>query len=222
MGFRFFNSSGAQKAVTASSVELPAGTVMDFAGAAAPTGWVVCDGSAISRTTYSALFSVIGTTYGVGDGSTTFNVPDARGRASVAPDSGAGRVTTDNTLAAASGAQTHTLTAAEGGAAIHSHGNTFSATGTEGAHTHTGSFSGTFGWNRITNNTTGGAGNAVTGIQNSPGAFADQTVTTSGTTSGGSSHSHTVSGSVSNSTGTAGVAHNNLQPYIVLNKIIKV
>lgn len=53
----------------------PAGTLLDFAGSSAPSGWHLCDGSAVSRTTYAALFSAIGTTYGVGDGSTTFNLP---------------------------------------------------------------------------------------------------------------------------------------------------
>ena len=54
----------------------PAGCVMAFAGNTTPDGWLLCDGSAVSRTTYAALFAVIGTTYGSGDGSTTFNVPD--------------------------------------------------------------------------------------------------------------------------------------------------
>ncbi|WP_290874917.1 phage tail protein [Aquabacterium sp.] len=55
------------------------GTVDTFAQSAAPAGWLVCDGSTISRTTYAALFAKIGTTWGAGDGSTTFAVPDARG-----------------------------------------------------------------------------------------------------------------------------------------------
>lgn len=57
----------------------PAGSVIDFAGSSAPSGWLICDGSVISRTTYAALFAAIGTTWGVGDGSTTFGIPDARG-----------------------------------------------------------------------------------------------------------------------------------------------
>ena len=55
------------------------GMVMPFAGSAAPTGWLECNGSAVSRTTYAALFAVIGTLWGVGDGSTTFNLPETRG-----------------------------------------------------------------------------------------------------------------------------------------------
>lgn len=57
-----------------------AGTIVAYGGAAAPTGWLLCDGSAVSRTTYAALFTAIGTTFGVGDGSTTFNLPDLRDR----------------------------------------------------------------------------------------------------------------------------------------------
>lgn len=58
---------------------VPAGSVSAFAGASAPFGYVICDGSALSRAVYSDLFSAIGTTYGVGDGSSTFNIPDLRG-----------------------------------------------------------------------------------------------------------------------------------------------
>ena len=58
---------------------IPAGAVMPFAMATAPSGWLVCDGSAITRTGYSNLFAAIGTLYGVGNNSTTFNLPDLRG-----------------------------------------------------------------------------------------------------------------------------------------------
>jgi microcystin-dependent protein len=61
----------------------PTGLVSDWSGLTAPDGWLLCDGSAVSRTTYSSLFAVVGTTYGSGDGSTTFNVPDAVGRVTV-------------------------------------------------------------------------------------------------------------------------------------------
>ena len=57
----------------------PTGAVIAFAMPSSPTGWLQCDGSAVSRTTYAALFAAIGTTYGTGDGSTTFNLPDLRG-----------------------------------------------------------------------------------------------------------------------------------------------
>jgi microcystin-dependent protein len=67
------------------SMAMPIGAVLDFAGAAAPDGWLICDGRLISRTTYSQLFAVIGTVWGAGDGSTTFRLPPTSGRASVGP-----------------------------------------------------------------------------------------------------------------------------------------
>lgn len=62
---------------------LPPGTLAMFGGASAPSGWLVCDGSAVSRSIYSLLFAVVGTLYGAGDGSTTFNLPDLQGRVPV-------------------------------------------------------------------------------------------------------------------------------------------
>jgi microcystin-dependent protein len=59
---------------------VPTGVVATFARNTAPTGWLKANGAAVSRTTYATLFSAIGTTFGVGDGSTTFNLPDLRGR----------------------------------------------------------------------------------------------------------------------------------------------
>ena len=56
----------------------PIGTILPYGGASAPSGWFLCDGSAVSRTTYSELFAVIGESFGTGDGSTTFNIPDMR------------------------------------------------------------------------------------------------------------------------------------------------
>ena len=64
---------------TASLSATPAGSLIQYGGAAAPSGWLLCDGTAISRTTYAPLFTAIGTAWGVGNGSTTFNVPDLRG-----------------------------------------------------------------------------------------------------------------------------------------------
>lgn len=64
----------------------PVGTINDFAGSTAPDGWLLCYGQAISRTTYSALYAVLGTIYGSGDGSTTFNLPDCRGRVAAGKD----------------------------------------------------------------------------------------------------------------------------------------
>lgn len=92
-------------------VEVPTGSLLMFAGAAAPSGWLLCDGAAVSRTTYAALFAAISTTYGVGNGSTTFNVPDLCGRSPLGAGTGAGL--TARTLGAIGGEQTHQLTDAE-------------------------------------------------------------------------------------------------------------
>jgi microcystin-dependent protein len=70
----------ANKALIESITYMPSGVLLDFAGTTSPSGWAMCDGAAISRTTYPELFAAIGTAYGVGDGSTTFNLPDFRGR----------------------------------------------------------------------------------------------------------------------------------------------
>lgn len=59
---------------------VPTGGIMAYGAAAAPSGFLLCDGSAVSRATYATLFGVVGTTYGAGDGSTTFNIPDLRGK----------------------------------------------------------------------------------------------------------------------------------------------
>ena len=69
---------------------VPAGAVNSFAMNSAPSGWLSCNGNAVSRTTYAALFSAIGTTYGTGDGSTTFNLPDLRGEFVRGLDNGRG------------------------------------------------------------------------------------------------------------------------------------
>ena len=68
---------------------IPVGTISPYAGTSAPANWLLCDGSAVSRVTYAALFGVTSTAYGAGDGSTTFNVPDLRGRIVVGSGTGA-------------------------------------------------------------------------------------------------------------------------------------
>jgi microcystin-dependent protein len=70
---------------------VPAGSIMAYVGTTAPTGYLLCDGSTVSRTTYSALFAVIGTTHGAGNGSTTFHLPDYRGRFLRGVDNSVGR-----------------------------------------------------------------------------------------------------------------------------------
>jgi microcystin-dependent protein len=93
------------------SAVLPAGTILDYAGSSAPSGFLLCDGNAVSRTTYSVLFGVIGTTYGTGDGSTTFNVPDCRSRVTVGAGQGTGL--TNRAIAAKGGEETHQLVTGE-------------------------------------------------------------------------------------------------------------
>lgn len=87
----------------------PTGSLLDFAGTSAPTGFLLCDGTAISRVTYDDLFDVIGTTWGIGDGSTTFNVPDFRRRVAMG-SGGSGTATIGNAVGNTGGGETETLT----------------------------------------------------------------------------------------------------------------
>jgi len=107
----------------------PIGSLMPYAGTSVPNGWLLCSNVAVSRSTYADLFSVISTTYGAGDGTTTFNVPDLRGRVIAGLDNMGG--TTASRLTATTitggadavgevgGAETHTLTQGQG--PLHTH-----------------------------------------------------------------------------------------------------
>lgn len=130
--------------ITANIGTIPVGAVMDFAGVSAPAGWLLCFGQAVSRATYVTLFGIIGTTYGIGDGSTTFNLPDYRGRITAGQDnmggSSAGRIGTvvtdvgtivGTTLGSTGGSTTHAQTTSE--MPVHSHANSL----TDPGHTHT-------------------------------------------------------------------------------------
>jgi microcystin-dependent protein len=133
---------------------MPIGAVLDFAGSSAPAGWLLCFGQAINRTTFASLFAVIGTTYGVGDGVTTFNLPDYRGRVTAGKDNMGGvpagligtvvtdsGVITGTTLGSAGGSSTHAQTNGELSAHTHSLSVTQVGTTTTGNqsanHTHT-------------------------------------------------------------------------------------
>jgi len=177
----------------------PVGSVMDYAGANAPSGWMLCFGQAISRTAYAALFAAIGTTYGAGDGSTTFNLPDLRGRVSAGRDnmggSAAGRLNASvagSVLGAAGGAQAHVLSLGE--MPLHNHGGITTASGA-----YSQSFGAVlvngFGTNSLPQN--GGAGFTTLTV-NAP------------------NHQHGIPAQGGNT------AHNNVQPTLILNKIIKV
>ncbi len=96
----------------------PVGMVTEFAGTTAPTGWLLCQGQAVSRTTYAALFAVIGTAFGAGNGTSTFNVPNRKGRVGVGLDAAQ---TEFDELGDTGGAKTVTLTAEQSGVPQHYH-----------------------------------------------------------------------------------------------------
>lgn len=231
---------------------VPTGAVSPFAGSAAPAGWLVCDGSAVSRATYARLFAAIATTWGAGDGSTTFNLPDLRGRAVIGVGTGSGL--TARTLAAAVGAETvaltdanlnahsHSIGGSSGAGTSHNHGVGTLAIGGEAAHTH--------GVGTLTEAAAGAHTHgglvvlAQTGTRDAPppsglgtwtavpsdGSHAH---TLSGATAAGASHTHSITGSdaaeaththtLPAATGSvgSGTAHNNMQPSVALNYIIK-
>ena len=152
---------------------LPSGSVIEYAGDTAPNGWLICDGSAISRQKYSKLFEVIGTIYGSGDGNSTFNLPNLKGKIPVGLNSDDSDF---NILGKVGGEKTHILKVDE--IPSHNHRQTVTAS-------RAGSGSTYASWNA--NNLFGNTDKAARNTLNTGG----------------------------------GQAHNNLQPYITLNYIIK-
>lgn len=180
------------------SYDSQVGIVQDFAGSAAPAGWLLCYGQAVSRTQYAALFAVIGTTFGAGDGATTFNVPDARGRVIAGKDNmgggAAGRLTSGAggvngaALGGAGGGETHTLTTVQMPA--HAHGVT------DPGHKHVYA--------------------KPTVLVGSPSGSLNQVFGNSGTPT----DTDWVGTGISIQNNGGGAAHPNVQPTLVLNKII--
>ena len=169
----------------AAGVGFAAGMVMPTASASAPTGWLMAYGQAVSRTSYAALFTAISTTYGVGDGSTTFNLPDLRGRVVAGQDDMGG--TSANRLTGQSGGLDGDVLGDTGGAETHQ-----LSTPEMPAHRH-----GLQARDGETNDYLGGSG-AAYGLE---------------VTSNSSDFQTTSEGS--------DTAHNNVQPTIILNYIIK-
>ena len=172
--------------------DTPAGAILQYAGSSAPSGWLLCDGSVVSRTTYADLFAAISTTYGAGNGSTTFGIPDLRGRVPVGSGQGSGL--TNRTLGSESGAETHTLSDAE----MPSH--------------HHFTFSSSTGGNATISGANLNTSHAPFQEHRGNGAdYAYMLASSGGAASVGKS-----------STSGSDNAHNNMQPFLVVNHIIKI
>jgi microcystin-dependent protein len=192
----------------------PVGALLSYAGAAAPAGWLLCDGAAVSRSTYAALFAVLGSTYGAGDGSTTFNVPDLRNRVAVGSGSTYSRAQTG-------GAATVTLSSTQ----MPSHSHSFSdSTDSAGSHGHSGSAdsggSHTHSYTAASpryNMLAGGGTEAATAVGSTTGSGGSHSHSV--TINSGGSHSHTLSGSTA--TAGSGGSHENMPPFVAMPTIIR-
>lgn len=178
---------------------MPTGTIADYAGATAPDGWLLCYGQTVSRTTYAALFAVIGTLFGAGDGSTTFGIPDLRGRVIAGQDDMGG--TSANRLTGVSGGVDGDVLGATGGAEKHtlSLSQIPNATGSLGLH--------------------GGESGSI--FVSRSGVFVGGNIAANYKTIGTTGGSQSIYYSIDFSLGGGGGAHNNVQPTMILNKIIR-
>lgn len=218
---------------------LPVGAMVEFAAAGAPAGWLPCDGAAVARNAYASLFAAIGTVWGTGDGSTTFNVPDTRGKVLVGTGQGPGL--TNRALGSSGGAETHTLAASE----MPAHGHTVNN------HSHGGATTGGPNLSHQHAFTTDPNGNHTHDVEASAGAFhvayryasANGKLSTTGnaegitfsdidlagnhTHTGGTdfrlgAHEHTIPAeSPGTNNAGGGGAHNNMQPWAGATRIIK-
>jgi microcystin-dependent protein len=182
---------------------IPLGGIIDYTGTTAPnSNFILPQGQAINRVTYATYFSLVGTTYGAGDGSTTFNAPDLVGRVVAMLDAGSSRLSatylgvSPASLGNAGGLQSHTLTTAE--LPAHSHANTL----TDNGHTHT--------W--------GPAGSQA----NVAGTGAAGSTPQYGTTSTNTGSNVGTTMTITNVNAGGGGAHAIVQPTIMLNKILRV
>jgi microcystin-dependent protein len=208
----------------------PTGSIIIWAGGTAPTHWLLCNGATVSRTTYARLFAAIGTTYGAGDGSTTFAIPNLMGRVPFGKDPDQAEF---NSLGETGG--TKTLTIAIANLPVHTHSidhNHAEVSSSTDSHSHSGTTSS--GGSHTHTVSDGGSGAVTVGTSGTTTGVADNISTTRTTSSNGShshsfststdSHSHTVN--LPNFSGTSGptgsgTALPSLPPYIVLNYIIK-
>lgn len=222
--FTYYNDGNSSQWVESTNVianvepnPIPAGAMMAWASNTIPTNWLLCDGSAVSRSTYASLFAAIGTQYGSGDGTTTFNLPNLRGRTIVGRDNSQEEFIS---LGQTGGAKTHTLTEAQMPSHTHiqnSHNHTQdSHNHTQNAHNHNFLYQGIeyAGWNAAS--VAGSSLNFYVGNSAIPQTtIANRTATNNPTTA-----TNQPTTATNQNTG-GGQAHNNLQPYIVLNYIIK-
>jgi microcystin-dependent protein len=199
----------------------PVGSVTMWVTGTAPTGWLMCDGAAVSRTTYATLFGVIGTTYGAGDTTTTFNVPDLLGRVPMGAGTGTGL--TARTLGAEIGDESTTLTSSHIPEHLHTinHGHADNISADQAGHTHT------IGWQADGTNDHDHAldSGSVTRVAGPSDGGASSTGTIP---SGSTDPAITVSGGVTDHTGNSGnygtaspTAVTAVQPSTVVNFIIK-